>query len=219
MKHKQFKLSILLILVLGLTGLKAQDCKNMMLTTRIVSERENMQMIVRHEFGHDADVADWADLKEIRNADRWASCMNLHSSQTFMVTCNGKYLSDGVKQYFVRYQANGKVPFGFLVLDKIDNRLFLGSWVGDRRNILAYKKEGRRDEVRRDETVRNESVRNDDRRNDEVNYGSLKLTFKNYSEKQNLRDEIRREFNGKCEMADWADLKALPNIDGFISRL
>jgi len=202
------------MLVLGLTGLKAQDCKNMMLTNRIVSERENMQMVVRHEFGHDADVADWADLKQIRNADRWAACMNLHSGQTFMVTCDGKYLSDGVKQYFVRYQANGKVPFGFLVLDKIDNRLFLSSWVGDRRNILAYKKEDRRDEVRRDEVRREETVRND-----EVNYGSLKLTYKNYSEKQNLRDEIRREFNGKCEIADWMDLKAMPNIEGFISRL
>lgn len=207
------------MLVLGLTGLKAQDCRNMMLTTRIVSEKENMQMVVRHEFGHDADVADWSDLKQIRNVEGWASCMNLHNGQTFMVTCDGKYLSDGMKQYFVRYASNGKLPFGFLVLDKIGNKLFLGSWYGDRRNILAYKNDGHRNDARRDEPVRNEPIRNDVRRNDEVNYGSLKLTYKNYSEKQNLRDEIRREFNGKCEMADWLDLKAMPNIDEFISRL
>lgn len=208
MKHKQFKLSFLLLLALGLTGLKAQDCRNMMLTSRIVSETENMQKVVRHEFGDNSTVADWTDLKQIQNIEGWISCMNLHNGQTFMVTCNGKYMAGENRQYFVRYASNGKLPFGFLAHDRIGNKLFLGSWYGDRRNILAYRNDGHRNDSHRDEVSRN----------DVVDYGSIKLTVKSFSEKQNLREEIRRDFNGKCEIADWSDLKALPNIDEWISR-
>lgn len=210
--------------VLEITGLKAQDCRNMMLTTRIVSEKENMEMVVRHEFGGNATVADWSDLVQIKDVEGWARCMNLHNGQTFMVTRDGRYMSGDNRQYFVRYASNGKLPFGFLIIERFSNKLFLSAWNGDRRNILVYKNDGHRNDSRRDDSYRNEprrddSYRNDGRRNDAIDYRSMKLTYKSYSERQNLKEESRREFLGKSEMADWNDLKSIPNIDEWISRM
>lgn len=228
MRNKHLKLSILLLFVLGLTGLKAQDCKNLTLTQRIVSERENMQSVVRHELGNNAVVADWADLQQIRNIDAWASCMNLHSGQTFMVTFEGKYMTNDNRQYYVRYSSNGKIPFEVIVLGKIDNRLFLSAKNGDRRNILVYKNEGRRDEGRRNDARRDEPRRDEPRiveprrdetrRNDIVDYESMKLTLKLFSETQDLRAEARNVFGGRTEIADWNDLKEIPNISEWILR-
>jgi hypothetical protein len=223
MKLKQFQVSILLLFVLGLTGLKAQDCRNMMLTSRMYSETVDIQNVIRHEFGDNYTIADWEDLKAIPNINAWISCMGLQKEQSFMVTRNGKFIYQGKRQYNVQYFPSGKVPANFLIHDKIGNKLFLGSWYGVKWNILAIRTERhgnralRNEETRKD--YRNEEIRKDNRRNDEVGFGFLKITANSFGEKQNLKEAVRHEFDGKCEIADWSDLKALPNIDEWISRV
>jgi hypothetical protein len=211
---KTVKLSFFILFLLSLTRLQAQDCRNMMLTSRTYSETVNMKNVIRQEFGGNATIADWNDLKEIPNIDGWISCMHLNREQSFMVTRNGNLIYQGKRQYNVQYFPNGKVPAGFMIHDKIDNKLFLGSWYGLNANILVIKKE----------TGRNEAVRNDDRRedvrkDDVSEFGGLKLTNNIYSEKENLDQVARDEFHGKSSIADWNDLKAIPNIDRWIARM
>jgi hypothetical protein len=131
-----------------------------------------------------------------------------------MVTRNGNPIFSGKRQYNVQYFPNGRVPAGFLIHDKIDNKLFLGSWYGLNANILAVKTENRRDEG-----VRNDIRRDDVRRDDVSEFGGLKLTMNSYSERDNLDQIVRDEFHGRSSIADWNDLKAIPNIDRWISRM
>lgn len=198
------KLSFFLLFVLGLTGLQAQDCRNMMLTSGLYSEIVNFQNIIRHDFGGNYTMADWNDLKRIPNIDACISCMRLHREQSFMVTRNSNPIFSGKRQYNVQYFPTGRVPAGFLIHDKIDNKLFLGSWYGLNANILAVKTE-----PRRDEGVRNDDRRDDVRRDDVSEFGGLKLTMNSFSERENLDQIIRDEFHGRSSIADWNDLKAI----------
>jgi hypothetical protein len=214
LKMKTIKLSLLLMFVLSLTGLKAQECRNMALTSNTYSETVNFQNVIRHDLGGNYAMADWNDLKAIPNIDAWISCMQLHREQSFMVTRNGNPVFSGKRQYNVQYFPSGRVPAGFLIHDKIGNKLFLGSWYGLNTNILAVKTGPRRDEA-----VRND-VRRDEVRRDEVSeFGGLKLTMNSYSERENLDQIVRDEFHGKCSIADWNDLKAIPNIDRWIAKM
>ena len=216
---RTLKLSFFLLFVLSLSGLQAQDCRNMMLTSGTYSEIVNFQNVIRHDLGGNYTMADWNDLKRIPNIDAWISCMRLHRDQSFMVTRNGNPIFSGKRQYNVQYFPNGRVPAGFLIHDKIDNKLFLGSWYGLNTNILAMKTENRRDEVVRND-VRREDVRRDDVRRDDVSeFGGLKLTMNSYSERDNLDQIVRDEFHSRSSIADWNDLKAIPNIDRWIARM
>jgi hypothetical protein len=202
MKHKQFKLSILIFLALEMIGLKAQDCRNMMLTSETYSETINMQNAIRHEFGDKSSIADWSDLQAIRNIDAWISCMGLQKGETFFLTKNNNFTFRENRHYFVLYSPNGKLPLGFLAHDQIDNKLFLGSWYGVKRNILA---------------IRNNTYIDDNKRNKSHHYVDLKITYKQYNETENLNEAIRYEFHGRCFIADWIDLKSLSNIDAWIA--
>jgi hypothetical protein len=216
---RTLKLSIFLLFLMSMSGIQAQDCRNMMLTSGTYSETVNFQNIIRHDLGGNYTMADWNDLKRIPNIDAWISCMRLHREQSFMVTRNGNPIFSGKRQYNVQYFPNGRVPAGFMIHDKIDNKLFLGSWYGLNAPILAVKTENHRDEVVRND-VRREDVRRDDvRRDDVAEFGGLKLTMKSYSERENLDQIVRDEFRGKCSIADWNDLKAIPNIDRWIARM
>jgi hypothetical protein len=204
MKHKTLKLSAFLLFVLGITGLQAQNCGNMMLTKGAFPETVNMQNVVRQEFGHEATVADWEDLKAIPNIQAWIACMRLAREESFFVTRNGNPFFQGKRQYIVQYFPTGKVPAGFLIHDQIDHRLFLGSWYGVKWSILAIKNGGHRDEGHRDLAS---------------DWESIKLTHRTFNERQNLEEAVREEFGGKCEIADWNDLKTIPNIVVWASRL
>jgi hypothetical protein len=216
---RTLKLSFFLLFLLSLSGLQAQDCRNMMLTSGTYSETVNFQNVIRRDLGGNYTMADWNDLKRIPNIDAWISCMRLHREQSFMVTRNGNPIYSGKRQYNVQYFPNGRVPAGFMIHDKIDNKLFLGSWYGLNANILAVKTENRRDEAVRND-VRKEDVRRDDVRRDDVSeFGGLKLTMNSYSERDNLDQIVRDEFHGRSSIADWNDLKAIPNIDRWIARM
>jgi len=196
--------------VLSLAGLKAQECRNMVLTSNTYSENVNFQNVIRHDLGGNYAMADWNDLKAIPNIDAWIACMGLHREQSFMVTRNGNPVFSGKRQYNVQYFPSGRVPAGFLIHDKIGNKLFLGSWYGLNTNILAIKTGGGH---------RDEEVRNDVRRDEGSIFGGLKLTMNSYSEKENLEQAVREEFHGRSSVADWNDLKAIPNIDRWIERM
>lgn len=115
----------------------SHDCGNIKITYKTYMETVNMEDAIRQEFGGKCSVADWADLKAIRNIDGWISCVHLNRDQTFMLTRNGKFTSGGNRQFFVCYSPTGQLPSGFLVHDQINNKLFLGSWYGVRRQILV----------------------------------------------------------------------------------
>jgi len=207
------------LFVLSLSGLQAQDCRNMMLTSGSYSETVNFQSVIRRDLGGNYTMADWNDLKRIPNIDAWISCMQLHREQSFMVTRNGNPIFSGKRQYNVQYFPNGRIPAGFLIHDKIDNKLFLGSWYGLNTNILAVRQGGPVNDVRRDEGRREDVRREDVRRDDVSEFGGLKLTMNSYSERENLDQIVRDEFHGRSSIADWNDLKAIPNIDRWIDRM
>lgn len=202
------------------------DCRGLMLTAGTYFETENLQNIVRREFGNSSSIADWTDLQAIPNINAWILCMGLQNEQSFMVTRNGKLTYSSNRQYNVEYFPTGRVPAGYLIHDQIGNKLFLGSWYGIKRNILVLRGNDigqnnmRNEDIRRNDNTR----RNDDVRRENNPYGNnvqsqmnLKTTFNLYSETQNLDDAVRREFAGKCVIADWTDLKAIQNIDAWIN--
>lgn len=205
------------------------DCRGLVLTSGIYLESDDLQNVIRREFGSNSSMADWTDLKAIPNIDAWISCMRLQNEQTFMVTRNGKFTFSGKRQYNVEYFPTGRVPSNYLIHDQIGNKLFLGSWYGVKRNILVLKKNVvspgsaySNENVRRnDETQRSDDNRRDNnvRRDNPQNQVNLKMTFNTYSETQNLDEAVRREFAGKSVIADWTDLKAIPNIDAWIQSV
>ena len=115
----------------------AMDCGNMKMTAGKFSETQNLPSVVRNEFSGKCTIADWNDLKGIQNIDQWISCMNLQSNQTFFVTKDGKSIFSSNRQYFILYVSNGQIPAGFLAHDRIGRNLILGSWYGERRQILV----------------------------------------------------------------------------------
>ena len=62
--------------------------------------------------------------------------MKLRRGQTFMVTKSGKFTYGDKRQYFVLYSPYGELPTGFLTHDQISNKLYLGSWYGEARQVL-----------------------------------------------------------------------------------
>jgi len=231
---RTLKLGLFLLFVISMTGIQAQDCRNMMLTSGSYSETVNFQNVIRRDLGGNYTMADWNDLKRIPNIDVWISCMQLRREQSFMVTRNGNPIFSGKRQYNVQYFPTGRIPAGFLIHDKIDNKLFLGSWYGLNTNILAVRQDGpgndvrrndgrgnddQRNNVGRNEVGRNEVGRNEVGRNVGQDFADFKITFNSFTEKQDLVQAARREFQGRCAIADWNDLKSIPNIDRWILRM
>jgi len=170
-------------------------------TSGVYSEKEDLIRAVDREFGRGFVIADWQDLKAINNINAWILGMRLRHGQTFFVTYNGKFNYSASRQYFVYYSITGKAPNGFLVHDKISNKLFLGSWYGEKRNILVIDKGG-------------PWMHGRDRFEDR-----FRLTFRTYSEREDLFRAVERELGREWTIADWEDLKAIPNIDAWIAAM
>ena len=115
------------------------DVRNLKLTFKRFSEEGDryLKEAIRREYRGDCEVADWNDLKAIMNIDGWISGMKLRRGQTFMVTKSGRYTYGDKRQYFVLYSPYGELPTGFLIHDKIANKLYLGSWYGEPRQVLV----------------------------------------------------------------------------------
>ncbi len=122
------------------TAFGSKACSNLLLTSNSYSETSSLSREVNRELGTGYDLADWNDLKSIRDIDAWIACMGLQNDQSFMVTMNGNYrFGNSNRQYFVRY-APGGVPSSFAVHDRIADKLFLGSWHGLRQKVLVKKR-------------------------------------------------------------------------------
>jgi len=115
------------------------DFKNLKLTFKRFSEEGSRYLkdAIHREYRGDCEVADWNDLKAIMNIDGWIASMKLRRGQTFMVTKSGKFTYGDKRQYFVLYSPYGELPTGFLIHDKIANKLYLGSWYGEPRQVLV----------------------------------------------------------------------------------
>ncbi len=118
-------------------GTDNNTCSSYAITDNTYSESVNLLESVRVDLGEEYTIADWTDLKNIKNIDEWVSCMNLQHDQTFMVKMNGNRFFNSTRQYLVQYSTDGIPYAGFLVHDQIDNKLFLGSWYGINMHILA----------------------------------------------------------------------------------
>jgi len=199
---------LLLMLVSGLGhGRGPNDWDNFAFTYGVYTEKEDLVRAVDREFGHGFAIADWQDLKAIRDINDWILGMRLRHGQTFFVTYNGKFNYSASRQYFVYYSITGQAPKGFLVHDKISNKLFLGSWYGERRNILVI------DKRRNDHDWR---PGRDDRDRFEERF---RLTYRTYSEREDLFRAVERDLGREWTIADWNDLKAIPNIDAWIAAM
>lgn len=200
----------------------ARDDWDFNLTSGTYSEKADLNRAVLNEFGPGFAVADWNDLKAIPNIDAWIAWMRLRNGQTFMVQVNGKFRYSGDRQYFVHFSTTGKPPAGFLVHDKISNKLFLGSWFGEKRNILVIKKGGRDYPAHHPAPVPPPPPGQGSPKPGPIvkapyNYDFIKLTFNKFSETQNLEEVVRKQYAGKCRVADWNDLKSIPDIRAWIS--
>jgi hypothetical protein len=171
----------------------ATVCDNLTLTSDSYSDSEDLITAIHGELGSNYTIADWNDLKALSDIDAWISCMDLAENASFMVTRNGEYLYSGNRQYFVRHYPDGNVPGGWLVHDQIGNKLFLGSWYDINCKILAKQ------------TCSS------------VECSTLKLTCDTYSDTDNLIGAIQSELGTNYTIADWNNLKALPDINAWIS--
>lgn len=108
-------------------------------TSTTFSEKGDLNRKVKKQSGDNYSIADWNDLKSIKNIDEWIRDTKIRNKWKMMVTRDGNYTSSGNRQYFVQYFANGRPEKGFLVHDKIGDKLYLGSWSNLDAHILVKR--------------------------------------------------------------------------------
>lgn len=182
----------------------------------------NIEEVVKYEFGPDFRLAEWNDIKQIRDIDRWIFSTKLIPGRKYFVKNNGRFIQSGSRVYFFLFSPNGRVPSGFLVHDKFAGKLFLGSWYGDYCHILASSGESYRDDMRRDDPPRGHNDSGDnDRTRPGIVRGGISVTIDRFGDRMDLNEKIRKDSRGKCEIADWEDLKQISDIDewAFANKL
>ena len=112
------------------------ECNNIIITNGTYTETDDLVAAIQNEFGMNYSIADWTDIQAITNIEEWINCMELPENQTFMLTRNGEYYYNGIRQYMVHYSSDGLPYPNYLVHDQI-GPLYLGSWYGLNQQILA----------------------------------------------------------------------------------
>ena len=184
----------------------AQGPTRIELTQKTYSEKIDLNKAVKKELGDNYSLADWNDLKAIKNIGEWIQSVHLKDGWTFMLTNAGKTSFSNRRQYFVLYTTKGAPPTGFLAHDKIGNKLFLGSWFDLNAHILALKK-GNDDHGTPPPVIGKPGD----------GCGILMLTRNAYSEKENLGRAITKELGYTYSIADWNDLKSIRDINQWVS--
>jgi hypothetical protein len=111
------------------------------ITSVAVAYDANWQTQVVADFGSDATVADWIDIKadalaETGGVDLLKGLLNTVGGAASL-TYNGQQLEGGIYGYFAAVH-NGTVPGGWTVIDDIDNnQVDLGRWTGTRYVVAA----------------------------------------------------------------------------------
>ena len=112
------------------------------LTTQFYLETQDLNQAVIDEFGADALVADWNDLKSHFSGSIavFLDGIGIYSdsqSKAAFIKRNGQFIHSGSRHYVIR-RFDGAVPGNWLVHDHIDNyTLCLGSWYNLNHRILA----------------------------------------------------------------------------------
>jgi len=121
-------------------SLHASDFK---ITSGRYTEKEDLDQMIRKEFGDQYRLADWNDILTFReNIEEWADSIGLAvggDKDALMISNDGYRIWLG-RQYFIS-RFNDQKPRDFLAHDSInDDFVCLGSWFGLNRHILAVRK-------------------------------------------------------------------------------
>jgi len=113
------------------------------ITSGKYSEKENLDQMIRKEFGEEYRLADWNDILTFsNNIEEWADSVGFVESgeKNALLISNDGYRIWLGRQYFIS-RFNHSKPEHFLEHNAIDNNFVcLGSWYGLNRHILAVKK-------------------------------------------------------------------------------
>lgn len=120
-------------------SLSADDFK---ISSKKYNEKEDLDQIIRKEFGDGYRLADWNDILAIStNLEEWADSLGLAEGEEDapMISNEGYRIWLGRQYYLSRFNHNK--PQHFLAFGAIDNNfLCLGSWFGINKYVLAVRK-------------------------------------------------------------------------------
>jgi hypothetical protein len=123
----------------GERPLQAADFR---ITSGTYNEKENLDTMIRKEFGDQYRLADWNDVLQFsENIEEWADRVGLAESEenSLLISNHGYRIWLG-RQYFIS-RFNHNKPDHYLAFDSInDEFICLGSWFGLDRHVLAIKK-------------------------------------------------------------------------------
>jgi hypothetical protein len=120
-------------------SLHASDFK---ITSGKYNEREDLDQIIRNEYGDNYRLADWNDILTFsKNIEEWADSLGLvEGEENSLLISNDGYRIWLSRQYYIS-RFNHAKPKGFLAHNSIDDDLIcLGSWVGLNNHVLAVRK-------------------------------------------------------------------------------
>jgi len=112
------------------------------ITSGKYNEREDLDQIIRIEFGDDYRLADWNDILTFsKNIEEWADSLGLvEGEENSLMISNGGYRIWLRRQYYIS-RFNHKKPSNFMAHNSIDDDLIcLGSWFGLNKHVLAVRK-------------------------------------------------------------------------------
>ena len=106
------------------------------------NEKEDLDSIIRIEFGENYRLADWKDILSIStNIEEWADSIGLdEGEENSLMISNDEYRIWLGRQYYIS-RFNHKKPKNYLAHNSINNDLIcLGSWFGLNKHVLAVRK-------------------------------------------------------------------------------
>jgi|GEM_PF-3596474 len=116
--------------------------KDFKVTSGKYNEKEDLDSMIRIEFGDNYRLADWSEILLFRaNIGEWAEGIGLIEGEenSLMISNNGYRIWLGRQYYISRF--NHKRPRNFLAHDSLDdNFICLGSWSGLNYHALAVRK-------------------------------------------------------------------------------
>ncbi|MDB4584729.1 M23 family metallopeptidase [Draconibacterium sp.] len=112
------------------------------ITSGKYNEREDLDQIIRNEYGDNYRLADWNDILTFsKNIEEWADSLGLvEGEENSLLISNDGYRIWLSRQYYIS-RFNHKKPKGFLAHGSInDDFVCLGSWFGLNKHVLAVRK-------------------------------------------------------------------------------
>jgi murein DD-endopeptidase MepM/ murein hydrolase activator NlpD len=120
-------------------SLRASDFK---ITSGEYNERQDLDQMIRTEFGDQYRLADWRDILPFsENIQEWAESVGIaEGEENALLISNDGYRIWLSRQYYIS-RFNHNKPKHFLAHDDMDNDFVcLGSWLGLNERVLAVRK-------------------------------------------------------------------------------